>query len=187
MQRGLSLMWERRGREPDTWGHFHFLCQLWQTAISTAEENISRSSRSHPFTLSNNMLFCQSWKSVSLAWWGWKWHQMAFLYLLHGVSKTCCVMKGVENAVQIQNMIRFFFFSLFFLLCQSKLHQSLGSKLSWNFSTGRIQQFIKRNTTQESLCGVLESYQLLKLSVWAESLLVLWYSDIGSLVSSNPH
>lgn len=25
----------------------------------------------------NNMLFFQSWKSVSLAWWGWKWHQMA--------------------------------------------------------------------------------------------------------------
>ena len=25
----------------------------------------------------NNMLFFQSWKSVSLAWWGWKWHQIA--------------------------------------------------------------------------------------------------------------
>lgn len=52
MQWELSLMWEQHGRKPDTWGHFHFLCQLWQTAISTAEENISHSFSYTHFTFS---------------------------------------------------------------------------------------------------------------------------------------
>lgn len=43
MQWEVSLMCEQHGRQPDTWGHFHFYCQLWQSAISTAEENISHS------------------------------------------------------------------------------------------------------------------------------------------------
>lgn len=52
MQRELSLMWEQHGGKPDTWGHFHFLCQLWQTAISTAEEDISHSFSYTHFTSS---------------------------------------------------------------------------------------------------------------------------------------
>lgn len=37
----LSLMKNQHGVKPDTWGLFHFLCQLWQTATSTASEHIS--------------------------------------------------------------------------------------------------------------------------------------------------
>lgn len=59
------LMRKQRGKKPNTWGHFCFLCQLWQTAISSAEEYIclslllahislllhSISARSHPSQL----------------------------------------------------------------------------------------------------------------------------------------
>lgn len=48
----LSLMWEQHGRAPDTWGHFHFVCQLRQTATTSAEQNISRSFSWAHFTFS---------------------------------------------------------------------------------------------------------------------------------------
>lgn len=55
----------------------------------------------------NNMLFFQSWKSVSLAWWSWKRHQMAVLSVPQRVRNMFCCESGAKSK-QIQNTIRVF-------------------------------------------------------------------------------
>lgn len=97
---------EQHGRKPDTWGHFHFLCQLRQTATSTAEENISHSfsythtlhflqtssQPDHATLLPSTQTICysfKSWISGSLAWWRWQHDIKRPFNQLHSVSKTC--------------------------------------------------------------------------------------------------
>lgn len=217
MQWELSLMWEQHGGKPDTWGHFHFLCQLWQTAISTAEEDISHSfsythfisSTLHPSQITP--LFFQVPKQYAilskldiseLSMMGLTMTSNGRLITYTACPKTCFCYERSGKSEQIQNMI-----SAFSGGCCRKLLQSfkfalhvgcLSPKLPRNFSKielvhgvksrkwGKQPPLMPRNNALSVWSFFLGSYQPLKLSVWIGSSLVLWYSYIGPLVSSNP-
>lgn len=77
----------------------------------------ARSSRYCSSKYPNNMLFFQNLDvSVSLAWWGWKWHQMAVWFATQCACNMFCYERS-GKCEQIQTMIRVlgFCFFCFFL------------------------------------------------------------------------
>lgn len=74
----------------------------------------ARSSRYCSSKYPNNMLFFQNLDvSVSLAWWGWKWHQMAVWFATQCARNMFCYERS-GKCEQIQTMIRVWVFLFFF-------------------------------------------------------------------------
>lgn len=201
MQSELSLMWEQHGRQPDTWGHFHFPCQLWQTAISTAEKNPPLFlAHTHPsqttllfFQVPKQYVILSKLEISELSMMGLKMTSNGCL-ISYRVPKTCFVMKGAgkkENRSKIWLAFSGWCCQKLLLSYKFRLHVGcLSPNLPPNFSKLELVHSAKSRKWGEQRFLTL----LNKNSFWVASAaqtlsvnrvfigaLVFWYRPFGEV------